>query len=192
MKKAFLIILILTFSSANAQNIEYTNPIYDTIDEYIEDSDVYDWYNPQPNYRIWVHENYMDDWTDTATAERFCSLLSQAYVSHILQDNVTNQNTAYFFVPTQQWWNTSTWGTRYSKIICEIQNQTWTWSTWSWETNVYINNIDSYEGINKSVFDEDTLIEIYQYEALIMIFIMLFKFFNRVLWIKAKRKWYFL
>lgn len=46
--------------------------------------------------------------------------------------------------------------------------------------------------INKQIFDEATILEIYQYEGIIMIAILFYTFFMRILWVKRKRKpfWY--
>lgn len=43
-------------------------------------------------------------------------------------------------------------------------------------------------GINKKVFDKDTIKEIYEYEAISMIFILIFTFYFRIIWIKRKSK----
>ena len=57
-------------------------------------------------------------------------------------------------------------------------------STWSW-----ITIINSSPWINKEVFDLVTIKEIFQYEALIMLFILLYTFFNRVIGKKQKRQY---
>lgn len=49
-----------------------------------------------------------------------------------------------------------------------------------------LNKSDSW--INKSIFDEATLLEIYEYEGIIMIFILLYTFFMRVIGARRKRK----
>ena len=43
-------------------------------------------------------------------------------------------------------------------------------------------------GMNKKVFDEATLLEIYEYEALSMIFILLYTFYMRVIGAKRKKR----
>lgn len=43
-------------------------------------------------------------------------------------------------------------------------------------------------GINKKIFDKATLFEIYEYEALIMLFILFYTFFMRVIGAKQKKK----
>jgi hypothetical protein len=42
--------------------------------------------------------------------------------------------------------------------------------------------------INKKIFDESTILEIYEYEALIMVFILLYTFFMRVTGARQKKK----
>lgn len=46
-------------------------------------------------------------------------------------------------------------------------------------------NINS-EGINKKVFDEVTIVEIYKYEALMMFFIVFYTFLSRIIWRRQK------
>ena len=53
----------------------------------------------------------------------------------------------------------------------------WTWTGSTWDVNVVING---WEGINKSIFDLETLQDIYQMEALLMFFLVFMKFFNRI------------
>lgn len=54
--------------------------------------------------------------------------------------------------------------------------------------SIIINNINNDPWINKEIFDNITIKEIYEYEALIMVFILLSTFFNRIIWRKQKSK----
>jgi len=49
-----------------------------------------------------------------------------------------------------------------------------------------INNKE--DGVNKPIFDEYTIQEIYLYEWILMLFIVIFTFFARLLWYKKKKK----
>lgn len=53
------------------------------------------------------------------------------------------------------------------------------------------NNSEIDPGINKEIFDIYTLEEIFKYEALTMVFILLWTFFNRIIGRKPKSKVYF-
>lgn len=70
--------------------------------------------------------------------------------------------------------------------IIEEQIDTNTWS-------IIVNNISEVDPwINKEIFDIYTLEEIFKYEALMMIFILLWTFFNRVIGRSSKRKHFYL
>jgi len=60
---------------------------------------------------------------------------------------------------------------------------------WGWETGTgVIININDDPGINKSVFDEVTLIEIFKYEAFVMFFIVFYTFLMRIIGKRAKQQ----
>lgn len=69
-----------------------------------------------------------------------------------------------------------------------IDNYTIVWilvNEWD-DIQSIINNSDNW--INKHIFNKETLQEIYQYESIIMIFIIFYNFMMRILWIRRKRK----
>ena len=190
--KKYILILIFIFAYGNtyADNVEYSNPRFDVIDEFLSNNDIEPGYNPQPNHRIWVYEPYVVDGVDTQTAEKFCSLLGYTYVNHILSNTTVNRRSALYFTSGDTWWDYNRYILRYSTITCDDgQGSDWTGtgSTGTGTTNIVINNIDNDPGINKEVFDEATLIEIYKYEALIMVFILLYTFFMRVIGARPKK-----
>ena len=185
--KKYIIILILVFAynSTHAVNIEYSNPKFNVIDEFLTNADIETGYNPQPNHRIAVYEPYIVDGVDIQTATKFCTLLWYTYISHILNSNTTNNRSALYFPSGETWWDYNNNMKRYSIITCD-DGITPGGGTGTGTTNIVINNIDNDPGINKEVFDEATLIEIYKHEALMMVFILLYTFFMRVIWAKAK------
>ena len=71
------------------------------------------------------------------------------------------------------------------KILIDYEIIEETWSTWSW---IIINNINNDPWINKPIFNIETLKEIFEYEALIMLFILFYTFFQRIIWKKRKPK----
>ena len=67
-------------------------------------------------------------------------------------------------------------------IFC-IYTPTFAEEVW---TGVYI-TINDDPWINKVVFDEATINEIYEYEAILMVFLLLFRFFYRIIWFKKRK-----
>jgi hypothetical protein len=180
------LIFLLSTNFANAINIEYNNPIFDDINQFLDNWDIEPWYNPQPSYRIGVYEPYIDNWDDEATAIEYCTLKSETFVNYILETDSVFQNSALYFPPNSTWWDYNINIRQFSLITCddwqtEPENNSGSWT-------VIVNNINEYEGINKKIFDDDTIIEIYKYEALMMVFILLYTFFMRTIWRKTKSK----
>lgn len=185
MKKIILIfILLFSYSSVNATIIEYDKPKFKTIDGFLTNDDIEPWYNPQPKDRIAIYEPYLIDNIDLLTATKFCDLLSQTYISHILEDNTTNKVSVLYYPDNLTWWDYDDNMYRFTIITCDTIEAI----APTWESTIIINNINEDKGINKEIFDEVTLIEIYQYEALIMVFILMWIFFNRIIWKKPKRE----
>jgi len=199
MKKIFLILLLFTsiISVTNAQTIQYNNPKFKDIDKFLLNTNIEPWYNPQPKFRIWVYQQYIVNWIDTLTAQKFCNILWQTYISHILDQVSVNKNVALYYPTSNTWWDYDKNVVRFALINCDntintnLNGNTWSGTTWnntgSWNSFI-INNINNDPWINKSVFDDATIIEIYKYEALMMIFILLYRFFQRVTWIRRKTK----
>lgn len=56
--------------------------------------------------------------------------------------------------------------------------------TWTGDLNLYIQYDNG--GMNKAVFDKDTIDDFYWIEIIIMIFLILFRFMFRIIWKKKK------
>jgi len=192
MKKFFLIIVLLfLYSNANANVITYDRPIFKDIEKYLLKVNIEPWYKPQSKDRIGVYTNYITTWVDTLTAQKFCNLKWQTYINHFLEPQAVQKNAVLYYPLQQTWWRYDVDITRFNSIVCNT-NTTWsgtTWSgtTWSGASAFVINNINKDPGINKPVFDNATIIEIYKYEALMMIFILMYTFIMRIMW-RAKRE----
>jgi len=190
MKKYIIILTILFIYNINsvlAYNVEYKKPTFWDITKYITNGDIEPWYNPQPKNRIGVYNLYIQNWIALATATKFCTLNGQTYFSHILEPSITEKKVTLYYPLQQTWWDYNVDVKKFALIVCQVWgNTTWsgtTWSgiTWSGTTwTIIINNINKDPGINKSVFDDITLIEIFKYEALIMLFILLYTFLMRI------------
>ncbi|NOQ50456.1 MAG: hypothetical protein GQ557_02165 [Mycoplasmataceae bacterium] len=128
----------------------------------------------------------MIDWADLYTATAFCEVLGFDYLSHIMSPSIVNSNTALYWFNTSQWWDFNADIRRFSSIVCD--DVWWSWTTWT--GSIIINNINNNPWINKSIFDENTLVEIYKYEAIIMVLIILNTFFMRLFDKKPKPSWF--
>lgn len=192
MKKKVLITFLLLFISFNAkaEYIEYNNPTFDDINQYLLNSDIEPWYNPQLDYPIWVYKDYLNTWWPLATAQAFCSIKSEVFVNYIISNNKTSDESALYYDIPQTWWDHNKDIYKFTSIICDNWVITWTWwTTWTW--SIVINNISENEWINKKVLNEATIIELYKYEAIIMVFIVLNTFFMRLIWRRPKPTWFF-
>lgn len=183
------IISFLYYNITNAENIVYTEPTFWDISQNLNTNDIEPWYNPQPSYRIWIYEDYILDGVADSTAQRFCEVLEKNLVNYILDNNNIHQESALYYPANSTWWNYNKKILQYSEIIC--YDDTGGGGT-TWTGTIIINNISNDVGINKKIFDTATITEIYEYEALIMVFILLFTFWNRVIWKKPKGKTFFI
>jgi len=187
MKKIILILLLFVYSGTFANVIEYDKPKFDEINQFLTNSDIEPGYNPQPNKRIWVFSDYIVDGVDLLTAEKFCNILWLNYTNHILENTLSNKMSVLYYPDNNTWWNYNQDIYKYSTITCN-NNTTGTGTIeTSSTTEIVINNINQDPWINKEVFDEATLIEIYKYEAVIMVFIIFYTFLMRVIWKRPKK-----
>lgn len=184
MKKVILIILSLfLYNITNAVEVEYTAPIYDDINEFLTVADIEPGYNPQPSYRLWIYKPYQGQGVELSTAEAYCITRGEIYISHTIENEKINMYSLLYFSTSNTWWDYDINILRYAAIICDdgnIDATTWTGSTF------IINNIDADQGINKKIFDLETIKEIFEYEALIMVFILMWVFFMRTIWARPK------
>lgn len=184
MKKYILIMLIfLNINSLYAINIEYNEPIFDDINEYLTTWDIEPGYNPQPVDRIWIYEPYESQGVALLTAIAYCNVKGETYINYILENQKIDSESVLYYPLSLTWWNHDKKILRFAVITCD----NWSISTDTGTgTTFIVNNINDDEGINKEIFDIETITEIYQYEALIMVFILSYTFFMRV--IGARRK----
>lgn len=132
--------------------------------------------------------NYSDDvrsYGNTDTAEYFCNLKGGVLVDYnndyfygnnqrfdydAGQDELDNRN-SYLYI---------------KDITCNIALEPMNSDTWS-GGSVVVNIENSEEGINKSIFDVETIDALYNYYAFLLFLWFFFRFFQRLIW--SKDKW---
>jgi hypothetical protein len=187
-KIAFIFFLLSISKGVFAENVVYSNPTFWEISPYLTPWDIEPGYNPQPSYRIWVYDDYIINGDDLATAQKFCSILGYTYISYILETTTVRGRSALYYPTGDTWWDYNRRIREFSEIVCDNNiTDPGTWGTGTGST-IIINNIDESEGINKPIFDNETIIEIYKIEAVAMVFILLYTFFMRLIWRNPKRK----
>lgn len=191
MKKAILIyILYISIWYTHAIDVVYNDPTFWDF----EPATVYNNVNADINEARLVE--YIQDPFGTDPDVMFCEELGYTFVesSKLSQGQQLWVETLYTY--NGNWYDypsTFSQFIPYESVTCDDWTvDPWTWTGSTWTGSIVINNINNDPWINKSIFDEDTINEIYQYEALIMIFIILFHFFGRLLWQKTKSKSFFI
>lgn len=144
------------------------------------------WYNPQLNYKVGVYkEFYENDQTlKDQTANVFCQVQWLIYKNSILSNNDDSKNSILFELG--EWWTYNKNIYKFIQIVCEDNDTNNLWNGTGTGTNIIINNNN--EGINKKIFTEEVLIEIYKYEALIMFSYIFYMFILRILRLKKRPK----
>ena len=140
--------------------------------------------NENVTLNIWNDTTIINTWNDSDVFK----LISSNNTLNIKWDSILNLDT----LSTNQVNYWPNWMVNYYevKVLIEYTIEETVNSgtgTGTGTTNIVINNIDNDPWINKEVFDEATLIEIYKYEALIMVFILLYTFFMRVIGARVKK-----
>lgn len=135
-------------------------------------------------FNIWSDTHTISTWNDSDVFE----LISSNNPLNITWDSILNLDT--LSTNEVNYW--PNWMVNYYEIRVLIEYTIEETvdpgtGTGTGTTNIVINNIDNDPWINKEVFDEATLIEIYKYEALMMVFILLYTFFMRVIGARVKK-----
>lgn len=187
MKKLFLIyILYISIWYTHWIDVVYDSPTFGDF----EPATVYN--NVNANISEARLVDYIQDPFNTDPDVMFCEELGYTFVesSQLQQWQQLGVETLYTY--NGEWYeyrNTFSQFIPYDSVTCDDWTvEPWTWTGSTLTGSIVINNINNDPWINKEIFNEETINEIYQYEALIMVFLILFRFFDRLLWRKSKMK----